>query len=508
MSADLKQINMLPESVMPSAARFSKLSKTIVVLYAFTFLSVAVGTWFALYQNWTVRVDQAQSRLVRSAHMGNFLIETALTSAAKSLDNTQVLFSEVLQMGPMDRDLAGQLLNASYEKFRAYNKTDVFGLMFFVDQHGKMFAQSEGPADIRLDFSDRQYFYQLRDTPGLQRTVGPLVFARTTGEWVFHMSVPVIGKDGKFAGVLVQQILEREIAGKLTQYVDPQFFEYLITHFDGSDPSFVYPPPTTTGSPSQAFLKALTHKRGPNEKEVQPAPDLLMGYAKSEAYDLATYATFPKSKLQEEFVRGNQYLMLYALIGIVFSTLIFYYLYSLSRQLSAAQRQSLHDPLTGIHNRRALDEVLPNMMRAAKRSQQPISVLFIDIDHFRFFNENFGHESGDVALQAVAKTLQACARRPLDFVCRWGGEEFVVVLPETGRQAAMKIADDMLQAVRQIDLQSIQGNSPRLTVSIGHVSHTIVKDPAQEDLVDQADKAMLLAKSQGRDRRMEFALGV
>lgn len=230
---------------------------------------------------------------------------------------------------------------------------------------------------------------------------------------------------------------------------------------------------------------------------------MLTGFAKSPTYDLGTYTTFPVSKLRAEFWAGNQYLILYAVIGILFSTAIFYYLFNLSKQLSLAQGASLHDPLTRLHNRRALDERLPHLMRVSQRSQLPISVLFIDIDHFRFFNENYGHESGDIALQAVAQTIQSCARRPLDFVCRWGGEEFVVVLPETDRQAAIKVTDNILNAVRAIELESIQGDRPRLTVSIGHVTHTIQANGPQEDLVDQADKAMLEAKNQGRDRRVE-----
>lgn len=196
--------------------------------------------------------------------------------------------------------------------------------------------------------------------------------------------------------------------------------------------------------------------------------------------------------------------MLSALIGILFSTAIFYYLFALSKKLSTAQMASLHDPLTRLHNRRALDEVLPNLLRDAMRSQQPISVLFIDIDHFRYFNDNYGHESGDVALQVVAQTMSALVRRPLDFVCRWGGEEFVVVLPHTNTDGAMQVADNILNAVRKIELQCANGERPKLTVSIGHVTSLTNTNLLQEDLIDQADKAMLLAKSQGRNRRVAY----
>ena len=507
MTADLKHVNGHGEPLTAVTSEFSsKLTRTIAGLYIFTLVTVSLGTWLALYQNWTVRLEDANSRLVRSANMGNFLVETALTSAAKSLDSTQASFSQAIQTGELTPQLASRLLNTSYAKFKTFNKTDSFGLLFFVDRHGKLYAQTGNEADTKIDFSDRLYFYKLRDNPDTPLTVGPLVLARTTGQWVFHMSVPVYGKDAKFAGVLVQQILEHDIAEKLTQYANTSHFEHMMSHFEDHDPCFVYPPPNKSYAQAKDLLFPLAHTICYTAVSDARSNHLLMGFAKSPNYELKTYATFPLSKLKEEFWEGNKYLILYAVIGILFSTAIFYYLLSLSRKLATVQVQSLHDALTRLHNRRALDDALPTLLRNAMRTQEPISVLFIDIDHFRYFNENYGHESGDIALQAVAQALASCARRPLDFVCRWGGEEFAVVLPETDRHAAMKIADNILNAVRQIELQCTNGDQPRLTVSVGHVTATISPtDITQRDLVDEADKAMLQAKSQGRNQRVEYA---
>ena len=505
MAADLRLVNGHQPLSSITSEFGTKLSRTIAGMYLFTLVAVLLGTWLALYQNWTVRLDDANSRLVRSANMGNFLVESALTSAAKSLDTTQAAFSQAIQTGQMTPQFASQLLNTSYAKFKTFNKTDSFGLLFFVDHNGMLYAQTGEAADNKIDFSDRFYFYKLRDNPGANLTVGPLVLARTTGQWVFHMSVPVHGKDGKFAGVLVQQILEHDIAEKLTQYANTNHFEHMMSHFEGRDPSFVYPPPNTAYAPPKAQQFPLVHTMSDTPVSDARYNHLLMGFAKSPNYELTTYATFPLSKLKEEFWTGNKYLVWYALVGIIFSSALFYYLHNLSKQLAAVQMQSLHDALTQLHNRRALDDALPALLRDAMRTQQPISVLFIDIDHFRYFNENYGHESGDIALKAVAQALSSCVRRPLDFVCRWGGEEFAVVLPQTDRYAAMKIADDILNAVRRIQLECTNGDQPRLTVSVGHVTAIISQTAiAQRDLVDEADKAMLQAKSQGRDRSVEY----
>ena len=515
MANNLRQINAREFHPLSDTQFRTKLTRAIVGLYLCSVVVVSIGTWFSLYQNWRLRIDDAKANLHRSANIGNYLIETALTSAAKSLDNTQASFARALHSGSLSRKLATELLNTNYAKFKEYNKTDVFGLIFFVDRRGKLYGRSGQATEEEIDFSDRFYFYQLKNNPALRRTVGPLVVARTTGEWVFHMSVPVHDRDGHFFGVLVQQILEKDIASDLVQYADVSSFEHMATHFKDNDPSFVFPPPNA------ADLRADVSKLAPPDPSSgiprnggvfswdarpQGSPEsILMGLAQSPLYNFETYVTLPIEKVRHAFFIGNLYLLLYAAFGMVLITSVFYYLYKLSRQLASAKVESWHDPLTQINNRRALDEVLPALLREAKRSQKPLSVLFADIDHFRFFNESYGHESGDIALKAVAHALASCARRPLDFVCRWGGEEFVLVLPNTNRSGAAEIASEVIDAVRAIELRSADGQCPKITVSVGRVTADLVTDTALENLVDRADKAMLKAKSQGRDQCVEYA---
>lgn len=515
MAANLKEVNAREFHPLSVTQFHTKLTQTIIALYVCIVIVVAIGTWFSLYQTWILRIEDTKANLTRSANIGNYLIETALTSAAKSLDSTQISFERALQSGALSQQLAGELLNTSYARFKEYNKADRFGLIFFVDKNGKLYARSGQALDEEIDFSDRFYFYQLKNHPEMRRAVGPLVLARTTGEWVFHMSVPVHDPEGHFFGVLVQQILEKDIASNLAQYANISSFDRMVTLFKDKEPSFIFLSPgaselqskgTNLPLPAQAdsayrnggVFAWYTHQTGSSES-------VLTGVAKSPLYNFETYVTLPVGKVKQAFLIGNTYLLLYVVVGMLLVTSVFYYLYKLSRQLASAQVESWHDPLTKIHNRRALDAVLPGLLREAMRSQEPISVLFIDIDHFRYFNETYGHESGDIALKAVAHALAACARRPLDFVCRWGGEEFVIVLPNTSRSGAAAIAHDVLTTVRTIELRSADGQCPKITVSVGHVTADLGNDAALENLVDRADKAMLKAKSQGRNQSVEYA---
>lgn len=515
MSADLKHLNGKRESMAPGVQFNTQLTQTIRRLFAYTLITVLVGSVIALMQNWSVRVSEAHNQLIRSASMANFLVETNLAIAEKSLKTTRSAFEEALASGPVDAQLAGRLLEKNYEKFKTFNNVDMFGLVFFVDNNGMLVAQSGLPTNEKINFSDRYYYYQLRDHTEMSRAIGPLVFARTTKKWLFHLSIPLRDKNGKFVGALVQQLSEDAIALHLAQYTDTQNFEQLMTHVTGSDASFVYPPPDRPDSPSKDLQLALTHRPtnegltnggafiwdGHNEGR---SDHVLIQVVKSPLYDLETYATYPSSKVMHEFWLGNLVFLIYVFFGMSLSTALFVYLHYLSKKLASAQEASLYDALTKIHNRRALDEILPILISDSMRTQEPISVLFIDIDHFRYFNTHFGHENADTALKAVAQTLVTCVNRPLDFVCRWGGEEFVIVLPKTNNHAAMKIAYQILNAVRGIQLESKDGEQPSITVSIGYATDIIKSAKMPEDLVKQADDAMRQAKSQGRDQCVAY----
>jgi diguanylate cyclase (GGDEF)-like protein/PAS domain S-box-containing protein len=157
------------------------------------------------------------------------------------------------------------------------------------------------------------------------------------------------------------------------------------------------------------------------------------------------------------------------------------------------------DPLTGLKNRRAFDQDLEKEFARSSRHHHPLSVLMVDIDHFKVFNDTHGHQAGDEALRAVARCIKEVARRPLDIAARYGGEEFAVVLPDTDIVGARAVAETLCEAVRGLGIINGKGNGV-VTVSIGvaAVSRSNLL-PSAEDLVRQADAALYLAKGHGRN---------
>jgi diguanylate cyclase (GGDEF)-like protein len=157
------------------------------------------------------------------------------------------------------------------------------------------------------------------------------------------------------------------------------------------------------------------------------------------------------------------------------------------------------DPLTGIPNRRAFDELLDREISIAKREGYAISLLMIDIDLFKEYNDLYGHVRGDECLRTVARLLAGALRRPSDFIGRYGGEEFVVLLPGTPIDGAYTVARRMNKFIVDAELSHGRGLDKRVTVSIG-VAALENMDVSNEELTRRADLNLYRAKSDGRNQ--------
>jgi diguanylate cyclase (GGDEF)-like protein len=162
---------------------------------------------------------------------------------------------------------------------------------------------------------------------------------------------------------------------------------------------------------------------------------------------------------------------------------------------------ALQDGLTGIHNRRRFDEHLYRVWHQGMRENKPLALLFADIDHFKKYNDRYGHQAGDKVMKTVAGVLARFARRPLDLAARYGGEEFAVILFDTSRDQAGRIGDEILQAVRALGIPHADaGGSGVLTISIGIACVVPVARRSSAGFVQLADQALYAAKDAGRNR--------
>ena len=164
-------------------------------------------------------------------------------------------------------------------------------------------------------------------------------------------------------------------------------------------------------------------------------------------------------------------------------------------------RLSTTDGLTGIANRRMFDQTLRAEWQRCARNQGDLSLLMIDIDHFKAYNDHYGHQTGDECLRQVARILSMCAKRSGELVARYGGEEFVILLPSTDAQEAMAVAQRCLQEMRNARIAHAESPlSPWLSVSVGVATMKASNTDTPAALTAQADSAMYCAKKSGRDR--------
>jgi diguanylate cyclase (GGDEF)-like protein len=162
---------------------------------------------------------------------------------------------------------------------------------------------------------------------------------------------------------------------------------------------------------------------------------------------------------------------------------------------------SNRDALTGVANRRRFKEFLDTEWRRALRSRTSVSVLMVDIDHFKPFNDAYGHQQGDACLKRVAEAMSGELQRAGDLLARYGGEEFVVVLPGHGLDAACQVGRRLRQAVEALAIPtSVSGAAPVVTVSIGAASAVPQGKEAPAALIAAADRALYRAKDAGRNR--------
>jgi diguanylate cyclase (GGDEF)-like protein len=169
------------------------------------------------------------------------------------------------------------------------------------------------------------------------------------------------------------------------------------------------------------------------------------------------------------------------------------------------ERLSSSDVLTGLANRRHCDAFLNTEWQMGIRYRTPLSLLFLDVDDFKAYNDHYGHNAGDICLQKIATVIKECVRRPQDLCARYGGEEFIVLLPNTSMESILQVAEKIRKSV---ELESIPHAysrvNPHVTISIGVASMIPHAGLNQNILVEMADKALYNAKKMGRNQIQVF----
>jgi len=384
------------------------------------------------------------------------------------------------------------------------------GTMLVLDASGNIVVdQLQETVPRQANFADREYFIVQRDNPHAGLYIShPFLSRLHDGEPTIALSRRISNPDGSFAGVV--------ILGLKLQYFR-ELFAGLSLGKGGAIALTLTDGTLLMRQPYAASSIGANMKHTPNFAKFSAAEHgsfigtaTIDGVRRLYVFDKldglpmilnigVVAGDFYGGWMRRTVVIGSL-MLIFGLAFIGLSMMFASQFKQRARAESELRRLARTDGLTGLVNRRTLDEILELEWLRAQRSSQAMSVLFIDIDHFKAYNDTCGHQTGDETLIEVGSRISENIHRPGDLAARYGGEEFVAVLPETSAEHALRLAESIREAVRAMALPHSASQHGWVTVSIGVASGMPGDFADVSALLKAADDALYQAKFYGRNR--------
>lgn len=476
-------------------------------------LLAALATWYILHSRQN-QIDQTETATSNVARMVGAQVETAMKTTSLALANVvERVEHDGTSPAALER-LQGHLIDLTR------TTPELHGL-FVYGVDGTWLATSLQEAAVHGNNSDRDYFQYHLDHPGRDIHIGHPVRSRSTGKWVLPISRRINQPDGSFGGVAL-----------VTLRVD--FFERIYDELDVgrtgtvllalADGTVVYRRPFDdsligTNLAHGAVFKAIANNRAGSDFLIAKVDNVerLYSYRRVDDFAFVIAVGQTKNELLANWKRSSFLIAgMAALIGGVFALFAtklirqFFirdrldeklraYSQDLQRDNIGLQQLAHTDKLTQLANRRRFDDTLEHELQRAQRGNTPLSLILLDVDFFKKYNDRYGHPAGDACLQAVARVLAAQAGRNDDLAARYGGEEFAVILPHTDVAGALAVAERIRAGVQAIGLRHEDAPLGVVTASLG-VAALVRQDAGVAELLARADRHLYLAKEAGRNR--------
>ncbi len=383
------------------------------------------------------------------------------------------------------------------------------GLMLIVDAHGDLVAESDRDVPMKLNFADRKYFAIQRSNPSVGLYVSdPLKSRARGGAPIIALSRRISRRDGSFGGVAIVA-------------VDLEYFRKLFSGLglgphgaialDGKDGVMIMRQPYDAHSIGHNMSQAAPFRKFAFKQDGSFCDTSAIDGVRKFFY----FRNFSNLPLVIAVSDADQDIFLtWRTRALTIGSLVFLFaagFVGLSFLLAAQLRRRIMvegelallaqtDGLTGLHNRRTLVEILNKEWRRARRAHSVLSLLFVDIDRFKAYNDTYGHQAGDDALAAVGQCLSENIRRPADTAARYGGEEFVVVLPNTDVSGAAYIAEKIRTAISDLNIEHTGSEFGRVTATVGVAATIPGEDGDVSSVIRMADEALYSAKTTGRNK--------
>jgi diguanylate cyclase (GGDEF)-like protein len=484
MSAQTPQAQ-LSLKTKPAFLRSSWLNWTMAFALCLSAALIGIEAW----QMWHVREASLRSANIVTASLAESLSQQ-IESTLKTADTVVATLAQRVEVEGENPDTLQRLYELMTSLASALPAIHEMGL---TDKDGNAIVKSLVPRPVGMNYHERDYFRYLSSHDTRDVFIGQPVKSKVDGSVNITVSRRINTKDGAFAGIVVASV-SMNFFRRLFETVQLKSGGFISLVSD--DGTLLANSPASFGDGELAAMAAA-----PAGSLEYPSPDnnvmRLGAFNHLQHYPMTTVVAQNSSSVLSDWygqlrVHGAIVLSILAVIGV------------LGHRVGLANRttrlQALCDGLTGLANRRCFNETIQREFHRAARSARPLSLIMVDIDLFKAFNDQYGHPSGDSCLRAVSAAVQGVLRRPRDVAARYGGEEFAILLPETDLAGAVQTVRDMQAAVRALGIRHEVSPLGVVTLSAGVASWRpghLIKMSA--GLVEAADEALYEAKARGRN---------
>ncbi|MFZ6654096.1 sensor domain-containing diguanylate cyclase [Undibacterium sp. TJN19] len=471
------------------------------------------------WRSWTARENQVREMEVSTANMARAIAQHA-DDTIRAADAALLGTDERIQAdgtSPAALERLHKLLVAKTAKL-----PQIKGL-FFVDENGGWLVNSLPTMPAHASNADRDYFIYHRTHQGDDTYIGAPIRSRSSGVWVITLSRRINHADGSFAGVALASI-DIGYFNKFYDSFDIGKAGAIILSLNSG--TLVTRRPLLPDSIGRDMKSTTVFK----ESALKPAGTFTVKSAQdgvrriNSFHRLDSYPLFVSAAVSEDEVLADWRTDTYwhsagvGLLVIILGSVGFYLIAQMKLRFSAEteliqtrdamidlnktlERLSLQDALTELANRRNFDITLEEEFSRAIRNASSLALILIDVDHFKQYNDLYGHAAGDECLRKISQAVKSCQNRAGDLTARYGGEELAVILPTTDVEGAILIAEKIRQAIHHLAISHAGNETGIVTVSAGVEAIIPVKNLHNPvALIEAADTALYAAKKSGRDR--------
>jgi len=488
----------------------------VVAFIAFTLLTLIGSNAWLAWRSYQKELGLAEESARNLSHAVAQHFDGIFSDVSRTVENIAFRIEQEEMSAADIEALQPELVNT-------LSHSDHLHSIFVFDRDGAAIVSTQPGRSSAISNADRPYFLAHLTSPSTMTLINPPLTTRLSDSWVIPVTRRLNDAQGRFNGMVLAAIKVDYVRAVLEGFSLGDNGAAALTLADGT---ILVRRPFAIGDLGRNIANpyiadALKRSRSGTARMRSPVDGVarVLGFEITQNHPVVAAVARAESAVFRSWWRSIAVQCLTVLVLSVLVAIFGRFVIRMIRLRSDAQQEivlahrqvsdanirlehlATHDGLTDLLNRRAFDVRAAALVATSARHQRPVSLLLLDVDHFKAYNDRFGHQPGDECLRLVASALLRTAQRPGDIVARYGGEEFIIVLPETDAAGARVIAQSAVEAVRGLRIEHPGSPEGMVTISVGVASTRFELRPAPtlSELVAQADRALYEMKHAGRN---------